>query len=61
MQKSDWEKWTQMDYNIKLFHHWQTPFDVELRKNLEFVVVEYEESDSSDWIPVMKSKYPSIL
>jgi hypothetical protein len=38
-----------MDYNIKLFHYGLTPFTVELRKNPEYVVVEYEESDSSDW------------
>jgi hypothetical protein len=48
-QKLDWEKWIQMDYNIKLFHYGLTPFTVELRKNPEYVVVEYEESDSSDW------------
>jgi hypothetical protein len=48
-QESDWEKWTQMDYNIKLFHSSLTPFNVKTRKNLEYVVVEYEESDSSNW------------
>jgi hypothetical protein len=48
-QESDWKKWTQMDYNIKLFYRSLTPFDVELRENPEYVVVEYEESNSSDW------------
>jgi hypothetical protein len=38
-----------MDYNIKLFHRGLTPFDVKLRENPKYVVLEYEKSDSSDW------------